>query len=201
MAGVHHLGGSGHGDRDRLGATVEGDDAALRDRLHDSRRRAPGGRAVADHVVRVAGVHRLGRHRDGRVPVRVARTHGGIARCGRIAGADDGPGALPRSRRGNEDRLAVRRAGRRAERRANRAGRGRGEGAGAGRRPSQQEGRCPGEPGADLAEPSHQSHGSHVNAFAAGDLVDLRPRSASSSGGRGRAGHAGCGCPSWRRST
>ena len=50
VAGVHDLGGGRHRDRDRAGAAVEGDDAALGDRLHDRRGRAARGRAVADDV-------------------------------------------------------------------------------------------------------------------------------------------------------
>ena len=92
----------------------------------------------------------------------------GTARCGRTAGAGGGPGALPSSCSGNENRLAVLRSGLGAERRASRAGRGGGEGTAAGHRSGQQEARCH-EPGADLAQPSHQSHGSHASAFAAGD--------------------------------
>ena len=61
-----------HLDGHRLGAAVEADDAAARDRGHDLLRRAARGRAGADHPVRVRGVDRPRLGRDGGVAVRVA---------------------------------------------------------------------------------------------------------------------------------
>ena len=65
MAGVHDFGRGGHRDRDRLGAAVEGDIAALGDRFDHRGGRAAGGLADADDVPgasvsRVAGRRNVG---------------------------------------------------------------------------------------------------------------------------------------------
>ncbi len=82
---VHHLGGGLHGDGDRRGPAVEGDDAAGRDGLHHRLGGAARRGAAADGTGRARGVHRtrLGRH---------ARPAGGVAGAERHGG---GGGARP----------------------------------------------------------------------------------------------------------
>ena len=69
--GVTDLGGGMHHDRHWRRTAVEGDHAALGDGRDHGPGRAASGRPVADHLVRVGGVHRPCGSGDGRASVRV----------------------------------------------------------------------------------------------------------------------------------
>ena len=92
-AGVAHLRGGGHGDRDRGGATGEGDHTTGR-HGGDHRRRCAAGRGTsADDPGRVAAVDRLPVRRYRRVPVGVPGQLGVDWCCGRRCRRGCRPGA------------------------------------------------------------------------------------------------------------
>ena len=102
---VVHLGLPVHDDRDRVGAAVEGDGAALRDRLAERRGGAARGRAVADHAgsrarcgaTWCAAYDGTGVSRAATRPPRTAKRAGHAVRLGARRAPLGGVGAAARS--------------------------------------------------------------------------------------------------------